>query len=124
KCVTATEDAVRHSLSHSAEANKPHSHDRSLFESAGARLFTADYRPVLVALVVRDRRKQSITKRISAWERYARRFRSSHDEAEIFETKQCCEPHLVVGFIDHDLAVDLVGRRSEEAFGHDFIEDL
>src|SRR5688572_19395607 len=124
KVVAATEDAVRHSFSHSTEANETDSHDRSLFESAGARLFTANYRPVLVAVVMRDRRQQSITKRVSAWERYARHFRSSHDEAKILEAQQCCESNLVVGFIDHDLAVDFVSRRSEEAFGHDFIEDL
>src|SRR5688572_16548071 len=115
KVVTATKDAVRHSFSHSTEANKTDSHDRSLFESAGARLFTANYRPVLVAVVMRDRRQQSITKRVSAGERYARHFRSSHDEAKILETQQCCESDLVVGFIDHDLAVDFVSRRSEEA---------
>src|SRR5262245_43620340 len=109
--MSTAQDAVRHSLSHSTKTDKTYSHGVTpLLEPAGAGLLTADNGPILVPIVMRDCREQSITERIAARQRHSSSLGGSHDEAEILETQKRRETHLVVRFIHHDLAVDLVSR--------------
>src|SRR5262245_59435634 len=96
----------------------------SLLEAAGAGLLAADNGPVLVPVVMCDSGKQPVTKGIATRQRNSRGFGSRHDEAEILKSEKRGEPDLVVGFVDHDLSVDLVCRGGEKTLGHHFVKNL
>jgi hypothetical protein len=82
--VSTAENAVSHSLPHSTETDKTYSHDVTpLLETTGAGLLTPDDSPVLVPIVMRKRRQQSIAECIPARQRHSSRFGGGHDEAEI-----------------------------------------
>src|SRR5439155_9514436 len=90
-----------------------------LLQAARPALFACDNGPVLLAFAVSNRAEQAVAERVSTRQRDSSEISGFHDQVEIFETQKRGESNLVVGFVDHDLSVDFIGGRREEAFRHD-----
>src|SRR5262245_51946093 len=93
-----------------------------LRQSAGARLFERHYSPVLITVAVGDGADQAVAPDVAAGQWHRGKVAGLEREIGIFEAERSHLADLGVALVDHDLAVDLVGRAVEQAVGHDVVE--
>src|SRR5262245_26989161 len=95
-----------------------------LLESGCASGFAAKHRPVLVAFVMAECADEPVADDAAAWKRDADELGRRERELDVFQAELHGEAGLVVRGVDDEFAVDLVGRRREQPFGHHVVEDL
>ncbi len=70
-----------------------------------------------------DGTKKPVAHDVAAWQGHADCFARSQGQVGVFYSNLYGGSHFVVGFIDNDLAVDFIGRGTEQSFRQNLVEE-